>query len=212
MMYQSKIDIQRALRDDEPIVLDVGCGNRKFHPEAIGIDITDHPDVDIVGDIFDVLRDLPTNRISQIQAHHFLEHIDDVEGFLVECSRVLKVNGLISISVPHFSSPYFYSDPTHRRFFGLYSLSYLVESDLFKRSVPSYAQSTRSGLRLERVSLNFKAPREFPISYGILRFIGLFADFNRATQEFYERWMTGLIPCYEIAYDMRKTAIQDGRN
>lgn len=211
-MYRSKIDIQKALRDEGPIVLDVGCGNRKFQPASIGIDITDHPAVDIVGDIFDVLRDLPPDCISQIQARHFLEHIDDVEGFLVECRRVLKVNGLITISVPHFSSSYFYSDPTHRRFFGLYSLSYLVESDLFKRSVPSYAQSTKSGLHLERVSLNFKAPREFPISYGILRVIGLFVDFNRATQEFYERWMTGLIPCYEVAYDIRKTDIQDGPN
>lgn len=207
-MYHVKINLQELLRSNKSIVLDVGCGPQKRISSAIGIDIDDYPSVDIVGDVFEVLRDMPSNRISEIHAHHFVEHIEDVKLFLSECNRVLSRSGLLRVSVPHFSNPYFYSDPTHLRFFGLYTMSYFIPSNLFKRAVPRYSRNSQIDLSLEQVSLRFKAPREFPISYVLLRIFGLMANFNRGTREFYERWLTGVVPCYEISYDIRKSGEQ----
>ncbi len=39
--------------------LELGCGGRKRHPEALGIDALDHECVDIVGDVYDVLAQMP---------------------------------------------------------------------------------------------------------------------------------------------------------
>ncbi len=39
--------------------LELGCGGRKRHPEAIGIDALDHECVDIVGDVYEVLERMP---------------------------------------------------------------------------------------------------------------------------------------------------------
>lgn len=202
-MYKSKIDLEMILREDTQIILDVGCGSRKFDVDAIGIDVVDGPEVDIVGDIFEILRDLPEGCIDAVQAHHFIEHIDDITEFLHEIGRVLRPKGSLTLTVPHFSSPYFYSDPTHLRFFGLYTMSYFVGGYRFKRSVPCYAKSKNINLHLEHVALNFKAPREFPVSYMTKKFLGSFANLNRATREFYERWLTGLVSCYEIKYVLR---------
>jgi len=203
-MYKSKLDWRALVQNGEPLVLDVGCGSRKIRSTAIGIDIVEAPSVDIVGDVFEFLRDLPPNCVGEIQAHHFLEHIESLEDFVLECDRVLLVGGKMRFSVPHFSNPYFYSDPTHLRFFGLYSMSYLVHSNLFKRSVPIYGPGATGDLHLERVVLRFKAPREFPVSYGLSRISGLGVGLCRATQEFYERWMTSIVPCYELVYDIVK--------
>ena len=47
-----------------------------------------------------------------------------------EITRVLKKNGKANIFVPHFSNPYYYSDYTHKRFLGLYTFYYFVETEM----------------------------------------------------------------------------------
>ena len=97
---------------------------------AIAVDRLDFPCVDVVGDVFEVLVDLPDRCVNGIYAHH-TEHIDDVNALLVELVRVLETGAIIEISVPHFSNPYFYSDPTHKATFGLYTFAYFFETKLF---------------------------------------------------------------------------------
>jgi hypothetical protein len=41
-----------------------------------------------------------------------------------QIAKDLEQGELIEIIVPHFSNPHYYSDPTHVRFFGLYTMSY----------------------------------------------------------------------------------------
>jgi predicted SAM-dependent methyltransferase/glycosyltransferase involved in cell wall biosynthesis len=57
-----------------------------------------------VFDQFDASKKIPyhDNSVSLIVASHFLEHLDRAEGakFLEECFRVLKINGIIRITVP----------------------------------------------------------------------------------------------------------------
>jgi len=185
-----------------PVVLELGCGNCKRNADAIGVDMIDYPCVDIVGDIAEVLAALPRRSISTIRSFHCLEHLDHVGDVLRKMEAALAVNGMAEIVVPHFSNPYFYSDYTHRQFFGLYTFSYLATDTLFKRKVPQYQAATR--LRLVEVALEFKSTPPFYGRHAVKRAIGKVVNSCRAAQEFYEEMLCWIFPCHEIRYVLQK--------
>ena len=135
--------------------LELGCGDRKRHANAIGIDALDFPDVDVVGDVFEVLSKLPDGSIAGIYSYHFFEHIEDIERLFNEVTRVLRREGELKVVVPHFSNAFYYSDLTHRHPFGLYSFSYFCNDKLFRRTVPKYMRDIRC--ELTQVRLVFKS-------------------------------------------------------
>ncbi len=180
------------------VALELGCGEAKRDPDAVGIDRRDLPGVDLVGDVFDVLGEVPTGAAASVASSHFFEHVPDLERLMAELARVLRPGGRLEVVVPHFSNPYFYSDPTHHRFFGLYTFSYWAEDRLHRRRVPHY--TPRVSFDLERVDLVFKAPRPFYLRWAFCRLFGLVFNAAPAFREFYEGTLTGLVPCYEIRY------------
>ena len=184
------------------LVLELGCGSSKRVPEAIGIDSQNYDCVDIVGDVFDVLRFVPSASVDVICSFHFFEHIPDLAGLLEEVARVLKKGGKCEIVVPHFSNPYFYSDYTHRTFFGLYSMCYFASDSMFSRKVPNYGKVI--SYELVDVNLLFKSPKPFYFRYGFKRFIGSVFNLNGFMKELYEENFCYLFPCYEIRYSLKK--------
>ena len=58
--------------------------------------------------------------------------------------------------MPHFSNPYFYSDPTHRDAFGWYTFSHLANDEILRRQVPNYFGEHK--FTLEDVRLVFSPP------------------------------------------------------
>ncbi len=186
-----------------PIILDVGCGGSKV-PGSIGVDVSTQDDVDIVGDAIDVLRRFPESSVDGIVTRHFVEHVDDLQTLLQEFARVTRPGGTIEVVAPHFSNPYFYSDPTHRTFFGLYTFCYFAKTDLFARSVPSY--SRLAGLRLVRVDLVFKSTRPFYLRHAMKRMAGVLFNSCTYMRELYEEFFTYLVPCYEVRYRLVRTA------
>lgn len=202
-MHGSSMDEKRGVLAQisslDEINLDLGCGHFKKTGNWIGIDALDAPGVDIVGDVYDVLKDFPAHSVDRIHASHFFEHVPDVPLLLTLIQRILKPTGQIDIIVPHFSNPYFYSDYTHRLPFGLYSFSYLVHDDLLSRKVPSYGQE--SELQLTGIRLNFKSPIiiNIPIRWIWERLFNL----STFMKEWYEDSWSGCIPCYEIHFVIR---------
>ncbi len=170
-------------------ILDLGCGGRKAHPDYVGIDALDLPGVDIVGDVGLTLDAVADSSVDGVVSRHFFEHVDDVPAMLASIARVLKPAGTCDIVVPHFSNAYFYSDPTHRTAFGLYSLAYLARSSLFRREVPVYGNVLP--LRLVDVQLRFKSPRPFYGRYPLRRAMQPVVNSSRWAQEFYEENLTG---------------------
>jgi hypothetical protein len=187
---------------EEDFCLELGCGPRKRLPGSIGVDLIDHPCVDIVGDIGEVLAALPENAISRIEAFHSFEHMDDIAAVLSRVESVLKKGGVLEVVAPHFSNPYFYSDYTHKQFFGLYSFCYLAHSNLFKREVPQYRVVTH--LRLVTVSLQFKSSPPFYGRHAFKKAVGVVVNSCRAAQELYEEVLCWMIPCYDIRYVLKK--------
>ncbi len=112
-----------------------------------------------------------------------------------EIVRVLKDNGKAHIFVPHFSNPYYYSDYTHRRFFGLYTFYYFVDEERqLKRKVPNFYTDIRINIISQR--LVFKSP--FWFSRQIKKLQGFVFNCHRSIQEFYEEHLCYIFPCYGI--------------
>jgi SAM-dependent methyltransferase len=188
-----------------PLVLELGCGPRKRTAGAIGIDVLDYPGVDLVGDVYDVLRKFLAGCVDEVYAYHFIEHVDDVNKLMSELSRVLKPNGLVEFIAPHFSNPYFYSDATHRSFFGLYTFCYLSVDSPFWCKVPTYKKDLF--FKLERVDLRFKSARPFFIRCVLKSLIGKIFNSCNYMKELYEENLCYLFPCYEVCYRLRRVEV-----
>ena len=106
------------------------------------------------------------------------------------------------VVTPHFSNPYFYSDYTHRRPFGLYTFAYLAEEDLFRRKVPHYGHAP--AFRLQRVRLIFKSPRPHYGRWAMKKIWQQIFNRSRYLMEFYEENLCWLMPCYEIRYELER--------
>lgn len=176
--------------------VDIGCGPRKVDDDHIGIDAIDYPGVDIVGDVRDVLARIPEGALGGAYSCHFFEHVEDVSGLLDELARALRPGALLHVIVPHFSNPYYYSDPTHRTAFGLYSFSYLSSDTILRRKVPTYCRNEQFSLRLVR--LGFKSSPPFYARHAFKRVVEVLVNLGRWPREFYEENLCYLVPCYEV--------------
>jgi len=52
--------------------------------------------------------------------------LDDIVKTVEEIYRVCRPGGIATITVPHFSCPNAFTDPTHRHYFGWYSFDYFT--------------------------------------------------------------------------------------
>lgn len=200
-MIIDRKNILSELSQEKSVSLELGCGNNKRHKDAIAVDILNYDCVDLVGDIFDVLSKMPDNCIDNVWSSHFFEHIDNVEKLLKELSRVMKHNGILEIIVPHFSNPFYYSDPTHKNFFGLYTLSYYIQDDYFHRKVPNYSE--KINFEITTMKLNFKSLSPRYIRHGIKKIFELVFNISPWFQELYEESFSSLISCYEIKFTVK---------
>jgi hypothetical protein len=208
MKIVDKNGLLDQIGDIGEITLELGCGHRKRHSEAVGIDKQDYPGVDIVGDAHDILCRFPPASVSAVYAYHFFEHLENVESYMVELNRVMITGAQLLVVTPHFSNPYYYSDATHRTPFGLYSFSYFCHNDLFHRRVPRY----HSGydFKLKKVDLIFKSAPPFYFRWGIKKCIQSIFTLNRYMMELYEENFCYLFPCYEIRYSLTKQPARGG--
>ncbi len=193
MQTLQKIDLEQAL-SNKPDVLELGCGKKK-RQGAIGIDRIDLPEVDIVADVEEGLGFMPDGCVDEIHARKFFEHVQNFEKLMSEIVRVLRKEGKVFVFVPHFSNPYYYSDPTHKRFFGLYSFYYFVDSRYqLKRKVPNYYFDTK--IRIVSLKLVFDSP--FFFGRIIKKILGAIFNLSRSFLEWYEENLCYIFPCYGI--------------
>jgi ubiquinone/menaquinone biosynthesis C-methylase UbiE len=196
------LDKVGALDRESPLKLDLGCGPARRGADFIGVDVLDGPSVDVVGDVLDVLRALGDESVAEIYSSHLFEHIDDLSELVDEIERVLVVGGRLHVVVPHFSNAYYYSDPTHRRPFGLYTFSYFAQDPIMRRRVPLYGRTPR--LRLEGARLGFRSEAQFPGRRLLKQALARVVNANVWLQEFYEENLTGILPCYELHFELVK--------
>ena len=197
-----KINVLETVGQAKRVVIEMGCGQKKRRPEAIGIDALDYPDVGIVGDIYEALAQFPDASVDEVYSYHFIEHVPDVPKLLSELARIVKPNGYAEFVAPHFSNPYFYSDPTHRSFFGLYTFCYYASESPFARWVPTY--EFKAQFKIAGVDLIFKSGRPFYFRHGIKILVGKLFNSCNYMKELYEENFCYLFPCFELSYKLRR--------
>lgn len=167
------------------IILELGGGpNKKL--DRINIDLVEAEGVDFVFDLENGLPFLPNNSIDEIHSSSFFEHISRFEFLMEEIYRVLKPGGNLFVFVPHFSNPYFYSDPTHKRFFGLYTFSYFSKSHFpYRRKVPKFYNSCDFRIKKQKIIFHSKTLEKIFNSRFRL-------------QEIYEKYLSSFLPCYGL--------------
>jgi ubiquinone/menaquinone biosynthesis C-methylase UbiE len=201
------LDKRGLLPDLQGAALELGCGSHKHDSAAIGVDILDTAAADIVGDAGAVLDRVADGSVSRITSSHFFEHVDDVNGLLERCHRVLVSDGEMRVTVPHFSNPYYYSDLTHRIPYGLYSFAYLADSQLFERQVPTYQRNPLFSLLDVWMTFRTDTPA-FEQRNRFQRRVERWVNSSRRRQEFYEERLSQLIPCYEVTFTLRRRPLR----
>ncbi len=202
MTVIDKTRVQERIARGEGIRLELGCGPAKQDPAAVGIDLLDFPGVDLVGDVYSALAMFQPASVDAIYTAHFLEHVPDLPGLLREASRVLKPGAEFTIVVPHFSNPFYYSDPTHRTPFGLYTMAYFCSQTIFRRGVPRYGFDLP--LALDEVGLCFKSYPPRYVRHAFKRLVGTLVNASTFATEFYEENLCWLVPCYEVRYRLHR--------
>lgn len=197
--YRKIIDDHRTASGS--VRLELGCGDHKVDPAAVGIDLLEAPGVDIVGDANEVLAALEPGSVDEIYSAHFLEHIADARGMLEGCARVLRPGGTFRAIIPHFSNPFFYSDPTHDRAYGLYTFSYLVAETFLTRGVPQYEAALP--FRYRNATFGFKSSRPHYVRHGFKQFGRIF-NISTWMKELYEENWCWRIPAYEVDYELER--------
>jgi SAM-dependent methyltransferase len=189
-----------TFKNRERVVLELGSGPAKQISEAITVDMMDMDGVDIVCNLDAGFPFLEDNSIDAIYSFHFLEHVKDVNLLMKEIYRVLKKGGKNIGAVPYFANPYFYSDPTHKTTFGLYTFSYFSKTPHFKRRVPTFYNDVN--FRINKVELRFRS--NFFLRHRIKKILQRLFNANRYLKEFYEEQLCYLIPAYELYFELEK--------
>jgi len=182
--------------------IDLGCGQNKKEG-YLGVDILPLPGVDYIIDIENGFDFLDDNSVDEYYSSHFLEHINNLEFVLNEVHRTLKKEGIFKVIVPHFTNPYYYSDYTHKRFFGFYSFDYFSELRGKRiRSVPKYTKKFQ--FEVLAIKLIFKSPSKFfLLNHFRKHIIQRLFNISPYFQELYEGVFSKIISCSELHFTLR---------
>lgn len=95
--------------------INLGSGHKQYQG-FVNVDDDPNTQPDFLVDLEKGHLPFDSDSVSEIRAHHILEHIGP--GFMClmqEIYRVCEHDALIDITVPHHTHEVFYGDPTHKR-------------------------------------------------------------------------------------------------
>ena len=116
---------------EEPIKLDLGCGQRK-KKGYLGVDKVGYPNVDVKHDCSDGIP-LDSNSCSIVRMNHSAEHFADPKFLMEEVYRILKNDGIVVMTVPEASTYGAKAHPDHKSFWAENDINYFIDEDLIKK-------------------------------------------------------------------------------
>jgi hypothetical protein len=175
--------IEEDIANKKLIALHLGSGTDN-HKDMYNLDLIECDGVDITANLNEPLELLPDNSVSYVYSNQTLEHIEELFDLFGELHRVCADGSILEMQVPHFANPYYYSDPTHVRFFGLYSMHYFTDQKYqWGRKVPSYYGETKFILS----DAQYVFYRDTVFDHVVGRPISYLVNCSRLTQRIYER-------------------------
>jgi SAM-dependent methyltransferase len=191
--------VARDIAAGKGLRLNLGSGKRP-RDGFYSVDHLPLPGVDVVADLNEPLAGLPDNSVEAVYSRHTLEHVAALLPLMAEIHRVCRPEARVEVVVPHFSNPYTYSDPTHVRFFGLYTFFYFAdEADQPARKVPSFYVAER--FRIEEVT--FSLLRHGPVGKLARLLLGRLINRSPGWLDWYERCLCRWLPVDSVRYVLR---------
>lgn len=192
--------ITADIESGKPLKLDLGSGGRS-KKGCYSVDHLELSGVDIVADLNKPLSQLPDNCADYVYTRHALEHVSEFMQLMGEIHRITMPGGRVEIIVPHFSNPYYYSDPTHLRFFGLYTMYYFVDEDKQPnvRKVPAFYSDIRFELSEVRIDFYQSSRLDRIIMPAFSKLINK----SLRWQDLYERRLCHWFPAWQLCYVMQ---------
>ena len=181
--------------------LDLGCGEHKSDG-LLGVDIIEHPNVDIVHDLSIFPYPFDDNSVDYIQANHVLEHVPDFILTIEELCRICKDGAIIEVRCPHASCfPTVWADPTHKR-------ALVKNSFIHWGRDAKHIYEFKGELIVEEVKLHYclyegtrnGKPTTSNKMIKLRKIIDKIANFKNGTQNIFERFLSGYIGGFEEVY------------
>jgi len=114
-------------KSDNMDKLNIGCG-RDIRKGYVNLDVSNIKGVNIVHDLNSLPLPFDDNVFDEILCKDVLEHVE-YTLLLKELHRILKPNGRIIATFPHFTSLNNYIDPTHRHMFSIRTFGFFTRSN-----------------------------------------------------------------------------------
>lgn len=180
--------------------LNLGSGGAG-RKDCYGVDHLPLAGVDILADLNTPLDALPDNCAGYVFSNHCMEHVREFLPLMREVHRITSAAGSVEIVVPHFSNPFGFSDPTHVRFFGLYTMHYFADRERQpgRRKVPTFYTDVRFEIRWIRIEFY----RDGLIDKIFSRLFSTLVNGSFARQNFYERRLAPFFHARQIRYLMQ---------
>jgi len=105
----------------------LGSGLKK-RTDAVNVDLVEATSPDVVHNLNVTPWPFPENRFSEVLAFDVFEHLDNIVSVMEEVHRVCSDGAILKVTVPHFSCANAFTDPTHRHYFGAFSLDYFTDN------------------------------------------------------------------------------------
>jgi SAM-dependent methyltransferase len=193
--------IEHEIMHSNAICLELGSGENKKNG-YIGIDLIKTNKTDIIGNLNFGMPLIRDNSCIRIYSSHVLEHISNLELLMREIHRVIKSEGEVELIVPHFSNVFGYSDPTHVRFFGLYSMHYYCKksNQPTRRKVPDFYLMPKFLIKSARIEFYNHSLIERVFNTVFERLVNI----NWSTKNFYERRLSSWIHARQIRFIIKK--------
>jgi SAM-dependent methyltransferase len=187
-------------------VLDVGCGNEKKVPWAVGLDRVPTAAADVVHDLDTYPWPLKSRAFDLVIASHVVEHVKDVLRFCEEIHRLCVPGAMVKIATPHCSSPDAWADPTHLRAFAYRSFEFVARPQDAQLPLLERRFHAAFGMKVS-VAGWYTEPRFEIVDRRITfrkihRVVGL-DRFARHLPLMYEYYLSGLAPARDLQVTLR---------
>ena len=170
--------------------LNLGCGN-DYREGYINCDCTNLVKVDKILDLEKIPLPFKDNSIDEIIAYHILEHINNFIPLMHELHRICKKGAKIYIKTPFYTGWGQWNDPTHVRFFSIYTFQY------FQKGNYSHEVGCNKDMFNYKVKINYAIGRASPYFNWFFNPLINLSDF---TQQMYSRFFCWIFPAVEIQY------------
>jgi ubiquinone/menaquinone biosynthesis C-methylase UbiE len=187
------------MKKKEIKILDLGCGKKKHkipNAEVIGLDKFKLKGVDIVWDLEKLPLPFKKNEFDMIIAQGILEHVSNIWGLLNELHRILKPNGILRVTVPHFKDIRAYH-LDHKHFFTTRSFNNLLP----EIEIENYYCKAKFKVKM-RINFRKNNSRISWLNHIINPFVNKFPNF-------WEQFLSSVIACQQLIFELEKVELKE---